>query len=178
MERSSARGFRTWWSHRLGAASDQTESSVLGLHSVLERRPTCSESIQMKTNLTSQRSDRTFKVWEYQVSHGQLLIRSPKAPATGASPELLTNVDLVCLDVDYMAVPRALHGLELLPPSPDEIRHLEVLLGKAIAPENIKVLASGGNRFSVVASSFSLSENDWDIFESPFQFRSQYRSAP
>ncbi len=132
----------------------------------------------MRTNLASQKSDRVFKVWEYQVSHGQLLIRSPKAPATGTAPELLTNVDLVCLGVDYMAVPRALHGLELLPPSPDEIRHLEVLLGKAVAPDNIKVLASGGKRFPVVASSFSLSENDWDIFESPFEFRSQFRAKP
>lgn len=119
-----------------------------------------------------------FKIWEYQVSHGQLLIRSPKAPATGTSPELLTNVDLVCLGVDYVAVPCVLHGLELLPPSPDEIRQLEVLLGKTIALDNVKVLASGGKRFLVVASSFSLSENDWDIFESPFEFRSRFRAKP
>jgi hypothetical protein len=132
----------------------------------------------MKTNLTAQRSDRTFKVWEYQISHGQLLIRSPKVPATGTSPELTTNIDLVCLGVDYMAVPRILHGLELLPPNPDEVRYLEALLGRAIALETIKVLASGGKRFSVVASSFSLSENDWDIFESPFEFRSRHRSVP
>jgi hypothetical protein len=132
----------------------------------------------MRTNLTSQKSDRTFKVWEYQISHGQLLIRSPKAPATRMSPESLTNIDLVCLGVEYMAVPRVLHGLELLPPTPDEIRHLEGLLGKAIVPDNIKVLASDGKRFTVVASSVSLSENDWDIFESPFEFRSQYRAMP
>ena len=130
----------------------------------------------MRTNLTFQKSGRTFKVWEYQVSHGQLLIRSPKAPATGTSPEFLTNVDLVCLGVEYMAVPRVLHGLELLPPSPDEMRHLEIALGKAVALDNAKVLASDGKRFSVVASSFSLSENDWDIFESPFEFRSQFRA--
>src|SRR5882757_8618623 len=132
----------------------------------------------MKTNLTSKKSDRVFKVWEYQISHGQLLIRSPKAPATGTSPEFLTNVDLVCLGVDYVAVPRALNGLELLPPSPDEIRHFEILLGKAIAPDNIRILASGGKRFSVVASSYALSENDWDIFESPFEFRSRFRAKP
>jgi len=123
-------------------------------------------------------TERAFQLWEYQVSHGQLLIRSPKAPATETSPELLTNVDLVCLGVDYMAVPRHLRGLELLPPTSDEIRHLEGLLGRAIAPDNIRILASGGKRFSVVASSFALSENDWDIFESPFEFRSQYRAKP
>ena len=132
----------------------------------------------MRTNLTTQRSDRTFKVWEYQISHGQLLIRSPKAPATGTSPELLTNIDLVCLGVDYMAVPRVLHGIELVAPTPDEVRQLELLLGRTIAPDNIRILGSGGNRFSVVAARFSLSENDWDIFESPFEFRSHYRSTP
>jgi hypothetical protein len=132
----------------------------------------------MKTNLTPQRSDRTFKVWEYQVSHGQLLIRSPKAPATGTSPELLTNVDLVCLGVEYMAVPRVLRGLELASPSSDEIQYLESLLGRTVPTDGIKVLVSDGKRFSVVASSFSWSENDWDIFESPFEFRSQHRSVP
>ncbi|MCX6941522.1 MAG: hypothetical protein NTX09_12445, partial [Verrucomicrobia bacterium] len=141
----------------------------------LERWPTSAQSISMKSNMTNQSSNRTFKVWEYQVSHGQLLIRSPKTPATQTSPELLTNIDLVCVGVDYMAVPRVLHGIELLPPTADEIRHLETTLGKAIPLGNIKVLSSEGKRFSVVASSFSLSENDWDIFESPFKFRSQYR---
>jgi hypothetical protein len=33
-------------------------------------------------------SDRSFQVWAYSVSHGQLLIRSPKSEAT---PE---NIDL------------------------------------------------------------------------------------
>lgn len=128
----------------------------------------------MKTTFT----ERAFQLWEYQVSHGQLLIRSPKAPATGTSPEFLTNVDLVCLGVDYMAVPRQLRGLELAPPTSDELRHLEVLLGKAVAPDNVKILTSEGKRFPVVAASFSFSENDWDIFESPFEFRSQYRAKP
>jgi len=132
----------------------------------------------MKTNLTAQKSNRTFKVWQYEVSHGQLLIRSPKAPATRASPAFLTNVDLVCLGVEYMAVPRVFQGLELVAPSPDEIRQLERLLGRAIAPENLKILSSDGRRFSVVASTFLFSENDWDIFDSPFEFRSQHRREP
>ena len=130
----------------------------------------------MKKKLTPQRSDRTFQVWEYQISHGQLLIRSPKAPATETSPEFLTNIDLVCLGVEYMAIPRSLRGLELSVPTSDEVRGLEALLGKTIKPENIKILASEGKRFPVVASIFSLWENDWDIFESPFEFRSRFRS--
>jgi hypothetical protein len=78
--------------------------------------------------------------------------------------------------VDYLAVPRAFHGLELVSPTSGEIRHLEVLLCQVIALDNLKILASEGRRFPVVAASFSVSENDWDIFESPFEFRSQFRS--
>jgi hypothetical protein len=129
-----------------------------------------------KTNLTFQLSDRTFKIWEYQVSHGQLLIRSPKAPATQTSPEFVTNVDLVCTDVEYLAVPGIIKGIEILPATTEEIRHLGGLVGKAVNSENIKVLVSGGKRFPIIASSFSFSENDWDIFESPFEFRSRFRS--
>ena len=126
---------------------------------------------------TPEMIDRVFKVWEYQVSHGQLLIRSPQAPATNTSPERTTNVDLVCLGVEYMAVPRAFRGLELLQPTRSELEQIEALLGRSIDSSSVRMLASEGKRFPVVASSFSLSENDWDIFESPFEFRSQFRGA-
>lgn len=132
----------------------------------------------MITKLTARKSERQFKLWDYQVSHGQLLIRSPKAPGDGDSPELLTNVDLVFVDVEYVAVPRILNGLELLPASPEEVAQLETILGRVLDPHTITVLESDGRRFCVVAASVSLHENDWDIFESPFEFRSHYRSAP
>jgi hypothetical protein len=109
------------------------------------------------------------------VSHGQLLIRSPKAPATNTSPERTTNLDLACLGVEYMALPRLFRGLELAHPTRDEVEQLESLLGRRIDSSNVRMLTSEGKRFPVVASSFSLSENDWDIFESPFEFRSQFR---
>jgi hypothetical protein len=133
---------------------------------------------QMKTKLTCQKNDRRFQVWEYQVSHGQLLIRSPKAPATLTSPELLTNVDLVCVGVEYMGIPRSLDGIELMSPTPEEVRLLEGLLGKSIPADDVKILVSGGKRFPIVAAHFSLSENDWDIFESPFEFQTHFRSDP
>ena len=122
-------------------------------------------------------SDRTFKVWEYQISHGQLLIRSPKAPATDGCSEMLTNLDLVCLGVEYMAVPRVLRGLELQAATADEIRGLESLLRNSIEPSVVGILVCDGKRFPIVASSFAFSENDWDIFESPFEFRSHFRGA-
>jgi hypothetical protein len=50
----------------------------------------------MNTSFT----DRAFQLWEYKVSHGSLLIRSPKGP------EISTNIDLVCVGVEYPAAPR------------------------------------------------------------------------
>ncbi len=122
------------------------------------------------------KSERTFKVWEYQVSHGQLLIRSPKSPATGTEPERVTNLDVVCLGVKYMAVPRAMKGLELAGPTDEEVTGLASVLGGPVRPDEVRVLLSQGRRHVVVASSISVAENDWDIFESPFEFRSQYRA--
>lgn len=119
---------------------------------------------------------RDFQVWEYQVSHGQLLIRSPKRPATGTSPECATNVDLVCLGVEYMALPRALRGLEIESPTAEELRGLEATVGAPLTGEHVRILVSGGRRFPVVAATFAMVENDWDIFESPFEFRSHFRS--
>lgn len=109
------------------------------------------------------------------MSHGQLLIRSPKAPATGTAPERLTNVDIVCLGVEYMSLPRLLRGVELSQPSQGERDQLEALLGQQIEGDSVRIFVSEGRRFPVVAASLSLSENDWDIFESPFEFRSQFR---
>ncbi len=122
-------------------------------------------------------ADRDFKVWEYQISHGQLLIRSPKAPATDASPERRTNVDLVFLGVEYMSLPRVFRGLTLERATAEDLQLLEAALGKAPEPDCVRMLVSGGRRFAVVAASVDVSENDWDIFDSPFEFRSQFRGA-
>lgn len=122
--------------------------------------------------------DRQFQVWEYQVSHGQLLIRIPKSPATERAPERTTNVDIAFLGVECMSVPRVLRGVALDQATPEEAREIDALLGKAPGRGEIVVLASAGRRFFVVAHSFAVSENDWDIFESPFEFRSRFRPGP
>lgn len=129
------------------------------------------------TTTAAQYAYRVFKLWEYQVSHSQLLIRSPKSPATPSAPEQLTNVDLVCLGVEYLAVPRLFRGLEVVSPTHEELGELEVLVGSKIEPTGVRILLSQGRRFPLVASSFTLSENNWDIFESPFEFRSHFRGS-
>ncbi len=121
---------------------------------------------------------RDFLVWEYQVSHSQLLLRSPKAPATDACPAFSTNLDIVFLGVDYMAVPRSLKRLALDRVTAIELEAIEATLGASTAPHRVTILVSGSGRFPVVAASVAVSENDWDIFDSPFEFRSRFRDAP
>ncbi len=65
----------------------------------------------MKTSFKS----RVFQTWEFKVSHGHLLIRSPK---TSDHP---TNIDLKFADVQYMELPRFLRGIEVDEPNEIDI---------------------------------------------------------
>jgi hypothetical protein len=129
----------------------------------------------MKTKLAFQKSDRDFQVWEYQVGHGNLLVRSPKS---GNETPPYTNLDLHFVGVEYMAVPRHLRGLQLVRPTPDEIRQVESEVGESVPPDHVMILGSGGKRFIVVAAGLEASENDWEIDESPLEFRAQFRGEP
>ena len=107
-------------------------------------------------------ADRVFQLWEYKVSHGSLLIRSPKGP------EISKNIDLICVGVDYFATPCQFRGLDLTEGTVEEIKSLSHLLGEDIQPSNVRVIVSEGRRFPIVAVSFRISENEDDIFHGPF----------
>ena len=115
------------------------------------------------------KSDRRFQVWEYQMSHGMLLVRSSR------SPEQATNIDLLFVGVEYMDLPSSMDGLELDAPTTIELSHLAARTGKPIAAPAVTMLVTGGGRFTVVGTTITVSENDWDIFASPIEFRSQHR---
>jgi hypothetical protein len=121
-------------------------------------------------------SSRSFQVWEYQVSHGRLVIRSPRSPGTLDEPEQTTNVDLHFWGVDYFELPGILRGIEIAPPMEQDVERIGAILRKRISPVKIVVLRSGNHRFFVVADSFEITENEWDIFESPIEFRSHFRA--
>ena len=108
---------------------------------------------------------RTLQLWEYRVSHGSLLIRSPKTESGG----LATNIDIVCTGVEYLALPRYLRCISILEARPDEVSELEADLGKELLPVSVRILMSMGKRFRVVAASLEIYENQNDIFESTFK---------
>lgn len=131
--------------------------------------------MSMKPTLSS---SREFKLWEYQVSHGHLLVRSPKKPASQRSPEQTTNLDLHFWGVEYAELPRQFKGIEIVLPTQDEVARIERVLARKVEPECITVLLSSERRFVVVSADLKVSENEWDIFESPIEFRSQFRDTP
>jgi len=106
--------------------------------------------------------DRRFQLWEYRVSHGALLIRSPKGP------DAETNIDFVFSGVEYVACPRMLRGLELVPTATaEDVSRVAEGFGAVVAPDQVFVLLSAGQRHLVVAASCHVSENMDDIFDIP-----------
>jgi hypothetical protein len=122
--------------------------------------------------LTPRIDDREFQVWEYRVGHGQLLIRSPRRPGSPTRPERTTNVDVVFVGVDYMSLPRSFAGLAIEMATESEVKAVEALIDFPLGSSSrVFVLVSGRKRFPVAAVAVKVSENDWDIFESPFDDR-------
>ena len=66
---------------------------------------------------------RAFQLWEYHVSHGSLLIRSP------AGPEFETSVDMVCVGVEYLSAPRHLGEIDVSQASTTEISSSQLIAG-------------------------------------------------
>jgi hypothetical protein len=106
---------------------------------------------------------RKFQLWEYHVSHGSLLIRSP------AGPGIETSVDIVCVGVEYVAAPRHLGEITVRPATEAEVERLENVLQKEISPPlRVWVFESASERFLLVGVALDVREHHGDIFESPF----------
>ena len=112
----------------------------------------------MKMSFTS----RTFQTWVFIVSHGQLLIRSPK------TSECPTNMDLMFLGVEYMDLPRFLRGFEVVEPNDADVSLIRERLDKLGSSDRIFVISSNNRRYHVVAAALQISENEREIFDSPF----------
>lgn len=105
--------------------------------------------------------DRNFQLWEYRVSHGSLLIRSPKGP------EAESNVDLVFVGVDYLAVPHSIKGVAVDRGTAEDVAAVAAAFGE-VPLDRVFALLSQGRRHPIVAVACRVSENDADIFDSPF----------
>jgi hypothetical protein len=103
-----------------------------------------------------------FKVWEYRVSHKQLLIRCPKLS------DASKNVDLKFYNVEYLDLPSTFSDLEIDEPNQDDVAFASSRLGRSVESERIIVLKSRDRRHVVVAGALAVSESSMGLFESPF----------
>ncbi len=74
------------------------------------------------------------------------------------------NIDILFEGVEFMKLPKILRGLTLY--------RLQESLSVAVYE-----IVSSTHTYSVAAESCQVTDNDWDIFESPIEFRSQYKRA-
>jgi hypothetical protein len=109
-------------------------------------------------------SDRRFRFWDYNVSHDQMLIRSPK------SFEFKTNVDIVMWGVEYLDLPTSLDGVTMASASLEELGRAEQSLGRKLGSSQVFCFISGDSHFLVVAAGFKILENDLDIFDSSLEY--------
>jgi hypothetical protein len=116
----------------------------------------------MKAKIPKGDAGSVFKLWEYRVSHKQLLIRCPKLS------EASRNVDLKFYNVEYIDLPSVFHDLEIDEANQDEITFASSRLGKPVDSERIVVLKSRERRYMVIAGAFVISESAMGMFESPF----------
>jgi hypothetical protein len=105
---------------------------------------------------------REFQLWEYRVSHGSLLIRSP------AGPGFETSIDIICVGVEYLAAPRHLGEITVSEATGAEIERLEEILGKKLLSSRVWALQGSRQRSFVVAAALKVQEHQGDIFDSPF----------
>ena len=108
-------------------------------------------------------SDRQFRLWEFRVSHSQLLVRSPRSPDLEASE----NIDLIFLGVDYLCLPDHMAGVHVSVGSPTALAEVAERLARPISRgSNLYEVMSQGKQHLVVAAQLGVAHTTCDIMES------------
>lgn len=107
---------------------------------------------------------RKFKLWFYQVSYSEAIIRSPKRHLEKIYD---TNVDIYLGDIEYMEMPTNIQELEISNATVEDVDYISEKTGKAIAKEKIIVFISQGRKYYVVASIVKMMKNDLDYLSLP-----------
>ncbi|MBT9291714.1 hypothetical protein [Prosthecodimorpha staleyi] len=107
---------------------------------------------------------RMFQFWEYTVSHGSLLIRSP------ATSETDKTLDIVAYAVEYVSIPRHFGDISIARATQSEVVDVARLVDRTLH-ETCKVwtIESSGSRFLIAATFLQFREYNGSIFDSPFR---------
>jgi hypothetical protein len=109
-------------------------------------------------------SDRLFQIWDYNVSHSQMLLRSPVSPGD------IRNIDIIFWGIDYLGIPSKFQGIEVCEATAEEMAAIHSTVGQKYVKPRVYCLSTGGARFFVAAVGFKILENDLDLFESSLEY--------
>ena len=113
----------------------------------------------MKNNMI-----RTFRLWDYNVSHDQLLLRSP------ITDEHDTNLDVVFWGVRYLQIPTRFQEIQITRGTNDDSMRLSAILGEAVPLDDIFCLCESATRYLVVAAGYKVLSNRLDLFVSSLEY--------
>ncbi len=105
--------------------------------------------------------ERKYKLLFYQVSHGEMILRSDKDDIAQSH-----TIDIYFGDVKYMEIPSELKGIRFRRANENDIRYLKSKLSD-ITEDEVVVIISNGTEYFVVASLISILENDLSYMELP-----------
>jgi hypothetical protein len=108
-------------------------------------------------------SDRAFRLWDYRVSHDQLLLRSPKSET---QPR---NHDVIFAGVEYLELPTQLSGLALRPANSTEVAEARRRRGKPVPADRVFAITADGDCYLIIAATVREEENELDLFESSLE---------
>jgi len=112
----------------------------------------------METNLKSFRSDRTFSVFSYGISHGPLLLRSAK------TNEHRTRIDVLILDVRAMEIRSWFEGFEITKVDQDYLRDFRSNPVEMVqAGLSVYALSGKGWHGFIVGGNLCVHENEADF---------------
>jgi hypothetical protein len=111
--------------------------------------------------------DRKFKIWDYWISHSQLLLRSPDDLRQPKGTSESRNIDIIFVAVDYIELPTTMSELRVtIDATTGELRNVEHAIGRAVVPDHAFVLTANGRRHIVVAGAMEVRENDLELMQS------------
>lgn len=107
--------------------------------------------------------DRTFKMWDFYITHSQLLLRSHK---TVTHPK---NIDIIFGDVDYVELPTILSGFAFVEAGPEDHRKAEQVMNGPVAAHRVFAIETKGRRYLVIAGGMVVQENELMMRESSLE---------
>ncbi|QDU79257.1 hypothetical protein Pla110_09630 [Polystyrenella longa] len=100
-------------------------------------------------------SDRTFRLWESDVSHSRMLIRSPQGPGID------TNIDIYFKAVEFIHIPTIIRGMTVQ--TEDTSGYENYIFSNT---GRVFKITSAGRDYFVIATWCNIYENNLSIYES------------